>query len=231
MNIRLVFVAFAFILAACSDPKSIVIPNDMSTWDKTLKPSIEKLTEDEKKLFLGYTMRAKMGEVFGGKGIEQGMTVGKAIEQQRAWIEEHKAKEAAEKALKAKLQAEQAALKKQIDDLVTITVLELSLQKDRFTDNQIIKLGLQNKGAKDLRGISGTVKFIDIFDKEVGAIHFSYDNGLKAGSTASWIGSRHYNQFLEAHKAIARLEEGKYKTVFEPEMLVFEDGTKMSITK
>ncbi len=231
MKVRYLLAVVFFALTACSDPKGTVIPTDASTWDKALKPALEKLTEEEKKLFIGYTMRAKMGEAFGGKGMESGITVGKAIENQRAWIAEREAKQAEENALKAKLVAEQAALRKQIDDLLTVTVIELLLQKDRFQENQIIKIGLNNKGSKDIKGVSGAVKFIDIFDKEVGTINFSYDDGLKAGATSFWTGSRHYNQFMEDHRAIAQLEEGKYKTIFEPKMLVFEDGTKLSVLK
>ena len=231
MKTNILIVIAAFTLIACSDPKGTVIPQDIATWDKTLKPSIDKLNEDEKKLFLGYTMRAKMGELFGGKGIESGTTVGKAIEQQKKWIAERELKEVEEKALKAKLLADQAALTKQIDDLITVTVLELSMQKENYREQQVIRLGLQNKSTKDIRGISGTMKFIDMFDKEVGAVYFEYTNGLKAGATASWTGTRDYNQFLEQHKAIARLEEGKYKAAFEPEMIVFEDGAKLSLKR
>ena len=223
----LIFMA-ALTLAACSDPKGTVIPPDIETWEKTLKPSVDKLNEEEKKLFLGFTMRAKMGEAFGGKGIESGTTVGKAIDLQKKWIAEREAKEVEEKALKAKLEADQAALKKQIDDLITVTVLGLWLEKESYSEKQIIKIGFQNKGSRDIRGISGSMKFIDMFDKEIGAVNFGYTDGLKAGSTASWTGTRDYNQFLEQHKAIARLEEGKYKAVFEPEMIVFEDGSKIA---
>jgi hypothetical protein len=224
------FIAIALLtLIACSDPKETVIPTDIGTWDKALKPSIEKLNDDEKKMFLGFTMRAKMGEVLGGKGIESGTTVGKAIDQQKKWIAEREAKEVEEKALKAKLMADQVVLKKQIDDLITVAVLELRLEKESYREKQFIKLGLQNKGTRDIRGISGSMKFIDIFDKEVGTVNFKYTDGLKAGSTGSWTGTRDYNQFLEEHKAVARLEEGKYKAVFEPEMIVFEDGTKLAL--
>lgn len=229
MKSNLLIVLVTLALFGCSGPKDTVVPTDIAKWETELKSPIEKLTEEDKKLFLGFVMRAKLGEVFGGKGLEEGLTIGKAIEKQKAWIEEQGQKEAEAKLLKQKLEAERAALRKQVDDLLTVTVLKLKLVNESYSENQLIELGFQNKGQKDILGIKGTVKFIDIFDKEVGAVGFSYDDGLKAGASGTWKGSRRYNQFIESHKAVANLEEGKYKTRFEPEIIVFTDGTKLVI--
>lgn len=62
----------AVALLGCSKPTETVIPSDASTWDKDLAPSIQKLSDDERKLVAGYLARAKMGEVFGGKGVPVG---------------------------------------------------------------------------------------------------------------------------------------------------------------
>ncbi|HRO67314.1 MAG TPA: hypothetical protein PL182_07110 [Pseudobdellovibrionaceae bacterium] len=69
-----------------------------------------------------------------------------------------------------------------------------------------------------------------MFDKEIGSIGFNFTNGIKSGATAKWDGSRHYNQFLPEHRALANLEEDKYTTRFQPEMIVFKDGTKLKLS-
>ena len=78
------FVALA--VAACSGPKDTPVPKDLTAME-AVKPALEKLTTEERELFAGYVMRntfgAKLGAMFGGKegpGIPDGMTVGKAIE-------------------------------------------------------------------------------------------------------------------------------------------------------
>lgn len=219
------------VLAGCGDPKGTVIPSDMSKWDTDLKPSIAKLSEEDKKLFAGYIMRAKMGEAFGGKGVTEGTTIGQGIEQQKKWMQEQEIKAAEQRALKEKIQKERVETTKKINDAVTIAVTDLHLEKERFEEKQIIKIALQNKGTQDITGVKGKIKFIDIFDKEVGSIAFSYDDGIKAGETATWSGARRYNQFIAEHKAIANLQEGKYKTIFEPEAIVYADGKKISISE
>lgn len=225
-------IATSIFLVGCGDPKNKVIPTDQSKWDAELKPEIEKLTEEEKKLFGGYVMRAKLGEVFGGSGLQEGTTIGQGIEMQKKWLQEQEAKEAEQKALKQKVENERAAIAKQINDAVTIAVVDLFLQKGSFEsgdleDKQVIKLAIKNKTAKDITGVKGSIRFIDIFDKEVGNISFGYDEGISAGETATWTGSRRYNQFIEEHKAIANLQEGKYKIAFDPEAIVYADGTKI----
>jgi hypothetical protein len=108
MKSNLLIVLVTLALFGCSGPKDTVVPTDIAKWETELKSSIEKLTEEDKKLFLGFVMRAKLGEVFGGKGLEEGLTIGKAIEKQKAWIEEQGQKEAEAKLLKQKLEAERA---------------------------------------------------------------------------------------------------------------------------
>lgn len=228
-NIKLPFlILFMAFLVSCTKAKDTVIPTDMSKWDTELKPSVEKLSDEDKGLFAAYMMRAKMGEAFGGKA-EEGLTIGKAIENQKAWKAERDKKDQEAQLLKEKLEKEQLALQKQVDEMLTVTVLKMGLEKESFQTNQIIRLGFKNNGTKDISGIKGTMHFIDMFDKEIGSIGFSFTDGIKAGATAKWSGSRHYNQFIDEHRALAGVEEGKYTTRFKPTMIVFKDGTKLAL--
>ena len=92
-------------LVGCSNPKSAQIPTDPEKWEE-LKPQIEKLNEEDKKLLTQFLMRKGMGAAFGGDGIEPGTTVGDAIKEQKKWLEDKDAKEKAQAELKAKIEAE-----------------------------------------------------------------------------------------------------------------------------
>ena len=144
-------------------------------------------------------------------------------------------KKEAAPAVKEERPGKRKALRKQVEDLLTVTVLELRVEKGgiepgNLFDQLLIKLGFQNKGSKDIKSITGEVKFMDLSDKEVGSFHFTYDEGVDAGKKATWIHTRHDKEFMQSHKALARLEEGKYKTRFEPELIVFVDGSKLIVT-
>lgn len=235
---KIVVFSLITLLAACSDPKQSLVPSDPAKWDTELKPIIEKLNDEEKKLLGAYLVRTKLGETLGGEAMLPGTTVADAIQKQKDWqvatekrVAEEKAKQeqkaAEEKALQEKIAAERSAIKQRIDSSITVTVLDTYLKKVNYSNDQVIEIGLENKGAKDITGIKGTVHFIDVFDNDIGQISFGYDDGLKAGATTTWTGSRDYNQFMAEHKAIANLEKGKYTSRFEPEMIVFADGEKL----
>lgn len=236
MRVRFLLAGLLLFLAACSNPHDTAVPSDMSKWETELKPVIEKLPEEEKNLLAAYLIRMKMSEAFGGSAPKIGQTVGAAISEQKKWVEEQKAKEAEVKVLKERIKAERVALKKTVDETLTVAVVKLWLQKANYkagtySDSQVITLALQNKGTKDIKGIKGAIKFIDIFDKTIGTIEFGYDDGIPAGETRTWVGSRDYNQFLDEHKAIANLKEGKYTTRFDPEIIIFADGSKLKISE
>ena len=52
-----------------------------------------------------------MGTAFGGAGVEPGTTIDEAIKDQQKWLEDKAATEKAQEELKAKIEAENAAVK------------------------------------------------------------------------------------------------------------------------
>lgn len=236
MNRTLALLVALAVLSACSKPTDAVIPSDMATWDKELAPHLKKLPDEDREKVAGYLMRAKVGEVFGGKGVPPGTTIGQALEAQKKWEAEQAAKRAEEEALKKKLEQERAAAMEQLNKAVTVTLLakqELPKNYDagRYSEYQQFRIGVQNNSDKPVAGVAGEIKFIDVFDKEVGAVSFRITENIAPGKSATWIGGRDYNQFLDTHRAVWNLEDGKYTTKFIPEMVVFQDGTKLTIPK
>lgn len=224
------------LLAGCSKPTDQVIPSDMSKWDSELAPVLQKLPEEDRKLMAAYLVRVKLGQVFGGAGIPVGTTVGSALSDQKKWVEELARKEAEEKALKEKLEQERAVAIKAINDAVTVVLLEKryresDFQAGRIGDQQVIKIGVQNNSSKPVAGVSGELEFIDLFGKTVGSMGFKIAEDIEPGREITWSGARDYNQFISEHQAIRNLEEGKYKTRFVPEAVVFKDGSTLVAPK
>ncbi len=84
---------FALSLVACSgDPHDTSVPADISKWSTTVKPALQKLTPDEQALFTQYVRRHTLGAAEGGANadkadpIPEGMTIGKAIAEQRSYL-------------------------------------------------------------------------------------------------------------------------------------------------
>jgi hypothetical protein len=211
---------------------------------ESIKPALEKLTPEERELAAGYIMRhtigAKLGGLFGGKenpGIPEGMTLGKAIEEQRKFRTDAALEETKQQALKAKLQAEREPALKPMREAVTVTLVSKKITTERgysgmvMDENLEVTFGYKNNSAKDIAGVKGRVSVKDLFGDEISAFQISNDSTIKAGQTTTWTGSRSVRYSLGSNKdrKLAELDDDKYKVVWEPQVIVFADGTKLSV--
>jgi hypothetical protein len=73
------------------------------------------------------------------------------------------------------------------------------------------------------------MEFIDVFDAVVSTVPFKVSETIKPGRAFRWVGGRDYNHFMEAHRVLWNLEEGKYKTRFIPAAVVHADGERISM--
>jgi hypothetical protein len=209
-------------LAGCENPYDKPLPSDIAQWENALKPLEEKLTEEDKDSLARYFRRAAIDQSF---RIPSDMTIGKAIDAQRTRDAEMAVKE-----------AEQEAIKKQIDEMLTVTLTKLKLIPMEIHDDVIlvqqeVSIDIHNTGAKDISEVTGFITDADTF--KIGKIEFKYENlekGIPAGSTVSWNKHRIVGMFLIEYENMEKAEPGKFNTEFEPETIVFKDGTKLSVT-
>lgn len=242
MNINKIALPLLLVLAACSGPKDTPLPRDLEKLD-SLKPVLEKLTPEERELAAGYIMRVGVGSelkgVFGGEkgpGIPEGMTVGKAIEEQRKFKADLAIEEAKQQALQAKLAAEREAAMKPLREAVTVTLVSKKVVPEYgysgmlMDENLNVVFGYQNNTGKDIAGVKGHISIKDLFGEQISGFLVSNDDTLKAGESITWTGSRSvkYGVNENGDRKLADLDPSKYKVVWEPWMVVFADGTKLA---
>lgn len=243
MRASLTVVVCSILLTACSGPKDTPLPRDIEKME-SIKPAMEKLTPEDRDLAAGYIMRhtigAKLGGLFGGKegpGIPEGMTLGKAIEEQKKFKADAALEEAKQQALKAKLQAEREAMLKPMREAVTVTLVSKNLATERgysgiVTDENLeVTFGYKNNSVKDILGVKGRISIRDLFGDEISAFQISNDSTIKAGQTATWTGSRsvRFSMGNNKDRKLADLGDDKFKVMWEPQVIVFSDGTKLGL--
>ena len=224
----------ALLLTACG-VKSTVIPSDPKQWDK-LSDSAKHLSDEDRRLFSGYMARIALGSAFsnGKVSIPTGETIGKAIDEQRKFEADIKKQEAEADILKAKAAAERAAAEAALSNaalvtLVTKTYVPKDIYRERFSDRVSFVFAVQNRTAKDIAGIKGTLELDDMFGSVIKQINFSMDEDVAAGQTRTISGyGMDLNQFEGSDTKLAQTDLLKMKTVFHPEMIVFKDGTNMT---
>lgn len=229
-------------LAACSNPRNTVIPQDVEQM-AAIKPELEKLTPEEQQLAAAYILRvtlvSKMAGAFGGKegpGIPQGTTLGKAVDLQRAFVAEQKAEEARQAELKAQLEARREAAMKPLREAVTVTLVSKSIETDRrhgitMDELLLVDFGYRNNTSKDIAAVKGYVSVQDLFGDEISGFAISNDSTIPAGQSVIWQGSRsvRFSTSKGDDRKLASLDESKYKVVWTPEAVVFVDGSTLAL--
>ncbi len=229
-----IMLAAAALIAGCSNAKNTVIPSDTSKWDE-IADDVKSLDEDDRKKLVGYMMRMNLASAFsGGKGgIPPGTTIGDALKAQEEWIAKQEAQEIEAAALKAKVAAQKAENAKQIQQAATIAVTDVQIlgqdmMAGRYSDRMNVEITIANKSAKQISGVRGTAVFKDQFDSEITQTNFSLDEDVKPGETRVITGyGRDLNQFMDEDKKLLSIPFAKMKVAFEPEMIVFQDGSKI----
>lgn len=238
------FVACLF-LAACNSAKNTPIPQNVENMD-ALKPAMEDLSPEERDLVAAYILRhtvgAQMRGLMGGgdsSGIPSGMTIGKAIEEQRKFLADQKAEEAKQAALKAALQAKRDAALKVMRDAVTVTLVSKSIQTERgfsgivMDENLVVVFGYKNNTPKDIAGVKGYISVQDLFGDELSGFAISNDTTIPAGKSTTWTGSRSVRFAMgnNQDRKLADLGDSKFKVVWNPEVIIFSDGTRLEMPK
>lgn len=210
-----VVLLFVIALGGCSNPTDTVIPSDVSTWDEKLGPVVQRLKGEDRRLFVEYITRMKLVAgseiaIAAGESLPFGVTVAQAIEEQR----------------------KRNQMLTQINNAVRVTFLgkrehQASYESGDFDDIQEIDIGIENISDKDIVGVSGKLKFVDVFGEVVGAVKFRVSQKIQPGEAYKWVGERKHYNLIESHRAVWNLEEGKYSTRFNLETVVFADGTKL----
>jgi hypothetical protein len=230
-------------LVACDNVKNTHLPQDLEKME-SIKPAMEKLTPEEQELAGGYIIRhtigAKMNTIFGGAegpGIPEGMTLGKAIVEQRKFISDLKAEEQKQVALKVTLQAKREAALKPMREAVTITLVSKEIKPEYgysrilMDEHFVVTFGYKNNTQKNISGVKGYISVRDLFGDELSGFAISNDTTIPAGQSITWTGSRTVKYAVGDNKdrKLSDLDDSKYKVVWEPQVIVFSDGSKMEL--
>ena len=212
------------------------MPNDISKLD-SIKPSVEKLSTEERGLLAAYIMRHSMGAAFGAAfgiksdPIPDGMTIGKAIDEQKVFIEKQKAEVEAKKIEQEKAEASRKALAEQMAKVLSVRLVGIQLHKASYSNFDVenyIKLTFvfENKGLKSITGIKGIATFKDKFGDIISEVPIKVSEEIKAGNTVTISLSKKYNQFEHEDQSLVNQDVATTNFSISPEVVLFDDGSK-----
>ncbi len=233
---RWALLAATLILVACS-PKGTVIPADPTKWD-TIQKQAQSLSQEDRRLLAAYMVRQSLAGAFsGGKpNIPAGTTIGKAITDQQKFEADATKAQLDEQITKAKAAAARAKAEAALNDAVILTVIgktyiPKNIYAERFSDNVQFVIAVHNRTQKDISGIKGAIQFDDMFGSQIKSVNVSMDDA-KIGAGKIYTTSNYsieLNQFNQDDSKLAGTDLAKMKVTFHPEMIIFADGTKMTV--
>ncbi len=223
----------SILITSCSDPKDILLTQASDIEKNSEK--ISKLSDEDKKLLIGYVFRAEAGSIFGQQSHNAyGITVGEAIEDQKKFIDDQKKKEVEQKAKQEEAQKELERQQEKLNSAVDVIFVNHEPSKDGFADTVRINIKFINKSGKTIIGTKGVAIFSDKFGDVLKKINLKNDfndigGKLETGKDYNLLGSINVNPFINEDGKFADTPTSDIKFTYKPEIVLFEDGTKLEI--
>jgi hypothetical protein len=161
-----------------------------------------------------------------------GMTLQGVIDDERKIQKDADAKRAEGDRLAAEAKAKEDAVADELRKCLVLSAYDKGFRptdpmNGRFDAFITLKYAYENKSSRDIRAFRGSVRFADLFDKEIITSGLTVEDPIKAGAKATWSGEIKYNQFLEPHQALMRTDLKDMKVTWIPTAIIFSDGTQI----
>lgn len=118
---------------------------------------------------------------------------------------------------------------------MTVTLVSKKIATESIsgieTDRKIeIVIAYRNNTDKTVAGVKGTLDVNDLFGDELSGFAVSNDTTIAPGATITWTGGRSVKFSMNSNKdeKLAGLADDKYKVIWNPKMIIFGDGTKLT---
>lgn len=99
-------------------------------------------------------------------------------------------------------------------------------QAGTYEDRIALAFEFTNNLQKEIRAFTGTVVFMDLFDREILRVNLTIEQRVEAGGNGTWEGGIDYNQFMDEHNRLRVIEGADLVVGFELKMVMYSDGTR-----
>ena len=238
MKSLLAMVWMVVFVAACSDPMDARVPvqDGKLAESEDFKAAVLKLSPDDQKNLAAYLVRASMVAGFTNTPMTS-VTIAEALAAQKKSEAEEKVKAEKEAAEQAKLAAEEKAARdaheanlKRVRDMVSGALVEkgfrpVDYQRGIVQEAILFSVLFVNKTDKAITGMKGSMVLDNTLGDNIGSFYISLEKDIPAKGEYMWSGGLHFNQFMDDHAAMKNAELAKIVSKWQPDMIMFEDGT------
>jgi hypothetical protein len=223
----------AALLLSCSDPRDAAIPTDPNRWEATLQPDITRLPDEDRRLIVSYLARIKADAALTGQPIAAGLTVRRAIQNERDYQRAQttaraEARQQQDRAEQQRNEFDQQAAAIFTVALVRKDVAPADLAGGSRSERATFEFELRNLGGQPITEIEGTIDVLDGFQREkLKSVELRYTQPIAGGTTASWEDTVSLDPFLTSDLRLRNTEARQLTVSFHPKLLRFADGRRM----
>lgn len=219
-----------FILSACDNPKSVVIPPSLEGDQGTeFADNIKSLSEEDKQKLAAFLALKEIGTAFGGESIPIGTTVGEALDMAEVWAKNMNDADRKADILAAAEKEKMDAASKLFDEVLTAAIVDKKNHKGEYGEDYIsLSMAFQNNSDKEISGLKGAFHFYDSFGEHLKTYLISEDvMNIPVNKTLSTTMDFDLNQFMSEDDKMRDLPLSNLDWVFDGDTILFADGTKL----
>ena len=219
----------AVLLTACGSPADKKLTKEnLEALNKS-----KALTGEELQLLQGYVLRTGMANAFSGKGAEgildSSVTIREAINKQRQWATDDSIRTATEAAAAAEAVRKHEAEVARLRAIIVVTPVRKSFGEESYQSFVRFQMVAKNAGTKPVRAFKGYVRVTDLFGDLISRLEIKQDDPLAAGAERVFSTAYSYNQFMDRDTKLRFTDFDKMKFIWEPEVILFADGTELIV--
>ena len=106
-------------------------------------------------------------------------------------------------------------------------VFPANLNVGQYFDSVRLQFRFENIGDKDIRAFTGTVRFNDLFGRNIASLSLTHDEVLEAGRAIGEARTIQVSGFTVGASKLADTEYENMRIIFEPKSIIFTDGTQI----
>ena len=221
----------ALVFVSCKSSKDKALTQEsMNAVFKT-----HDLTGEEFQLLEGYVMRRTWSNTLAGKDsthiFDSDITITQAVQNQRQWLHDDSVHSADLKRQAAEALANHDREIARFRDILTVTPIRKGFYapENGFQSWNTFLMDAKNSGDKAIRGFKGSLIVNDMFGDKIASLEIKEDTVIQAGQDLLYPTAYYYNQFMDSDQKLKNTDIDKMKFVWNPEMIVFTDGSVLTV--
>ena len=187
------------------------------------------LSDQDKTAFDELKARADNGEY-----DVTGKNVGQIISDQEAYDADQKAQRDKAAALAAQIKQRHNDSVHALQHVLTVALVDkgyhdADVMNGDYQDLITFELAFRNNGSKPIRAVKGNLGFRNLLGDMIHSANFEHAIDIAPGQSIGWDGTLDFNQYDDSLVQLRDAQVHNIRLDWEPEQILFSDGTKMEV--